>query len=86
MYVRALVSGAAQIGSNFHMLTQNSWHGADEIFICILLNEKSYLCIKMLLKFVAEGPLDNTPVLVQVMYWPRTGGKENLMQIISRII
>ena len=30
---------------------------------------------KKSLKFVPKGPINNTPALVQIMAWPRTGDK-----------
>ena len=48
---------------------------ADDIFKCIFLNEKFYVLIKISLKFVPNGPIDNNPALVQVMAWRRIGDK-----------
>ena len=39
---------------------------ADNIFRSIFVNEKFCILIKISLKFVAKGPLDNNPALV---YW-----------------
>ena len=43
---------------------QNDRHFQDDIFICIFMNEKFYILIKISLKFVPDGPIDNTPALV----------------------
>ena len=48
---------------------------ADDIFKCIFLNEKARISIKISLKFVPKGPIDNESALVQVMAWRRTGDK-----------
>ena len=48
---------------------------ADDIFKCIFLNENVRISIKISLKFVPEGPIDNKSALVQVMAWRRTGDK-----------
>ena len=48
---------------------------ADDIFKCILLNRKDKTPIKISLKLVPRGPIDNKPALVQVMVWRRTGDK-----------
>ena len=48
---------------------------ADDIFKCIILNEKVRISIKISLKFVPKGPIDNKSALVQVMAWHRTGDK-----------
>ena len=43
---------------------QNGRHFADDIFICIFVNEKFGILIKISLKFVPRGPVDNNPALV----------------------
>ena len=43
---------------------QNGRHFTDNIFRCIFVNEKLYILIKILLKFVPKGPIDNNPALV----------------------
>ena len=48
---------------------------ADDIFKCILLNENVRILIKISLKFVPKGPINNTSALVQVMAWRRIGDK-----------
>ena len=48
---------------------------ANDIFKCIFLNEKVRISIKISLKFVPKGPIDNESALVQVMAWRRTGDK-----------
>ena len=48
---------------------------ADDIFICIFLNENDRIPIQISLKFVSRSPIDNKPTLVQVMAWRRTGDK-----------
>ena len=37
---------------------------ADDIFKRIFLNENARIAIKILLKFVAKGPINNDPALV----------------------
>ena len=48
---------------------------ADNIFKHIFLNEKFCILIKISLKFVPKGPIDNNPALVQMMPWRRRGDK-----------
>ena len=48
---------------------------ADDIFKCIFINEKFCILIRISLKFVPRGPIDNRPALVQVMAWHQTGDK-----------
>ena len=43
---------------------QNGCCFADDIFICIFVNEKFCNLIKISLKFVPNGPIDNNPALV----------------------
>ena len=47
----------------------------DDNYRCILLNENDRIPIRLSLKFLPRGPLDNKPALVQVMAWHRTGDK-----------
>ena len=54
---------------------QNRRHFADAIFKCIFLNENVWLPIKISLKFVPQGPINNIPALVQMMAWRRPGDK-----------
>ena len=39
------------------------------------MNEKFYISIRISLKFVPKGEINNRPALVQVMDWCRTGDK-----------
>ena len=54
---------------------QDSWHFADDIFNCIFLNKNVLISIKILLKSVPKGPVNNIPALVQIMAWRRPGDK-----------
>ena len=54
---------------------QNGRHFADNIFKCIFLNENAWIRIKISLKFVPQGPINNIPALVQIMAWRRPGDK-----------
>ena len=55
--------------------TQNGRHFADEIFKCIFLNENEWISLKLSLKFVLKGPMNNIPALVQIIAWRRPGDK-----------
>ena len=44
-----------------------------DIFRCIFLYENVWILIKVSLKVVAEGPINNIPALVQIMAWHQTG-------------
>ena len=50
-------------------------HLADAIFKCILLNENVLISIKIPLKCIPKGPINNIPALVQIMAWRRPGDK-----------
>ena len=54
---------------------QNGRHFAEDIFKCIFLNENVWIPIKISLKFVPQGPINNIPALVQIMAWRRPGDK-----------
>ena len=54
---------------------QNGRLLADNIFKLIFLNENDRILIKISLKLVPKGPIDNKPALVQVMAWRRTGDR-----------
>ena len=54
---------------------QGGHHFADNIFKCIFLNENVWILIKISLKFIPKGLINNIPTLVQIMAWRRPGGK-----------
>ena len=53
---------------------QNS-HVPDDIFKLIFVNENAWISIKISLKFVPSGPINNIRALVQTMAWRRPGAK-----------
>ena len=54
---------------------QNGRHFADDILMCIFLNENVWIPIKISMKFVSKGPINNIPALVRIMAWRRPGDK-----------
>ena len=54
---------------------QNRRHFTDDIFKCIFLNGNLWIPIKISLKFVFNGPINNIPAMVQIMAWCRSGDK-----------
>ena len=48
---------------------------ADDTFKRIFFNENVRISIKISLKFVPKGPINNIPALVQIMAWRRPGDK-----------
>ena len=59
---------------------------AVDIFKCIFFNENDRITIQISLKFVPMIPIDNTPELVQVMAWCRTGDKPLFETMLTRFI
>ena len=56
-------------------LRRNEQHFADDIFKRIFFNENVWISIKISLKFVPKGPINNIPALVHIMAWRRSGDK-----------
>ena len=54
---------------------QNGRHFADDILKCIFVNENVWIPIKISLKFVPKGPINNIWALVQIKAWRRPGDK-----------
>ena len=54
---------------------QNGHHFPDDILKLIFVNEKAWISIKISLKLVPRGQINNIPALVQIMAWHRPGGK-----------
>ena len=54
---------------------QNGRHFADDTFKRIFMNENVRILIKISLKFVPKGPINNIHALVQIMAWRRPGDK-----------
>ena len=65
---------------------QNGLHFADDTFKRIFLNENVRISIKISLKFVPKVPIDNIPVLVQIMAWHRQGDKPISEPIMARLL
>ena len=53
-------------GVNSSSPGQNGRHFPDDIFACIFLKENVWTSIKILLKFIPNGPINNIPALVQI--------------------
>ena len=47
----------------------------EDVFKCIFLPENVWNLIKVSLRFVPKGPINNSPALIQVMAWRRSGDK-----------
>ena len=55
--------------------TQNGRHFADDIFICIFVNENGWVSINISPNFIPKGEINNMSALVQIMAWRRPGDK-----------
>ena len=72
----------AMIPISWIMLIMLTHWGRDEMnnisqttFKRIFFNENVLISIKISLKFVPNGPIDNIPALVEIMAWRRSGDK-----------
>ena len=65
---------------------QNGGRFPDDIFKCIFLNENVWISIKISLKFVPRGPINNIPALVQIMAWRRQGDKPLSESMMVRLL
>ena len=74
---RYSVSNHCQLDCFFNTLRlrQDGHHFPDDIFKWIFLNENVWILIKISLKFVPWGQINNNPALVQMMAWHRPGDK-----------
>ena len=54
---------------------QNGRRFPDDTFKRIFVNENVRIAIKISLKFVPKGPINNNPALVKIMAWRRSGDK-----------
>ena len=54
---------------------QDGRYFADDVLKCIFLNENVWISLKIPLKFVPRGPINNIPALLQIMAWRRPGDK-----------
>ena len=70
-------------------LTHWGWDKIDAIlqktFKCNFLNENVWIPIKISLKFVPKGPINNIPALVQIMAWCHPGDKPLSRPMIVRL-
>ena len=63
------------VSFNTLRLKQDGCYFADDVLKCIFLNENVWISLKIPLKFVPKGPINNIPALVQIMAWRRPGDK-----------
>ena len=67
----------SKVQYHYHIEAETKWPPffADDTFKRIFLNENVSISIKISLKFVPKGPINNIPALVQIMAWRRSGDK-----------
>ena len=75
VYSKTPVLEIAQYSINTLRPRHNGRHFPDDIFKWIFLNENMWISIKLSLKFVPRGSINNIPALVQIMAWRRPGDK-----------
>ena len=68
-------SPASMVLINTLRQRQDGCRFADDTFKCIFLNENVRIPIRISLKFVPKGPINNIPALVQIMAWRRSCDK-----------
>ena len=54
---------------------QDGCYFADGVLKCIFYNENVWISLKISLRFVPKGLINNIPALVQIMAWRRPGDK-----------
>ena len=54
---------------------QKGRHFADNIFKCIFFSGYVWISLKISLRFVPNGPINNIPALVQIIAWRRPDDK-----------
>ena len=59
----------------YYTEAETRWPPFPDIFKWIFLNEIIWITIKISLKFVPVGPINNIPALVQIMAWHQAGDK-----------
>ena len=74
-----------QIHLNALRPRQNDRYFADDIFKCVFLNENVWISIKIALKFVPMGPINNIPASVLIMAWRQPGDKPLSEPIMARL-
>ena len=72
---RSIVTTDHRVFINSLRPRQNGRHFADDIFKRIFVNENIWIPIKISLKFIPKGSINNTPAMVQIMAWRLPGDK-----------
>ena len=70
-----LISWATSVPLNTLRPRRNGCHLTDNIFKYIFFNENVWVPMKISLKFVPKGPINDKSTLIQIMVWHQTGDK-----------
>ena len=65
---------------------QNGRHFTNAIFKCIFVNENDWIPIKISLKFVPKGPINNIQTMVLIMAWRCPGDKPLSEPMMDKIL
>ena len=65
---------------------QNDWGFADGIFICIFMNEKFRILLKISREMVLRCPIDNNSASVQIMTWHQICDKPLYEPMLTQIV
>ena len=84
VFITLCVSWWSSLDS-YHIEAEKNGRHITDILKCILSNENAWILIKISLKFVPMGPINNIPTLVQVMAWRRPGDKPSSEPMMFRL-
>ena len=73
--LRSIATHTSALTLNTFRPRQDGRYFADDVLKCIFLNENVWISLKITLKFVPKGQINNIPALVQIMAWRRPGDK-----------
>ena len=73
--IKALLMRKEQTNFNTLKPRQNGRHFADDTFKRIFMDENIRISIKISLKSVSKGRINNIPALVPITHWRRLGNK-----------
>ena len=65
---------------------QNDRHFADDIFRRIFMKTKNCISIRISLKIVPNGAIDNNSAMLQIMAWRRTGDEPVSESMLTQFI
>ena len=80
------ITGCLWLAINTLRPRQNGRHFPDDILKWIFLNENIWISIKMSLKFVSRGSINNIPALVRIMAWRLPGDKPLSEPMVVRLL